>query len=215
MFPLRDSTPRNSFPFINYLIIALNIYIFFLQISAPSFERFIYQHSFIPAEFNVLNLSSYRFILNSIFMHGGIFHIVSNMWFLHIFGDNVEDRMGHIGYLLFYLTAGLAAAIAQYFIAPTVSVPMLGASGAVSGIAGAYFVFFKNSTVKTLVPLFIIWTVIELPATFVLGYWFLTQIFAGVGSLAAVDVNQGGIAFFAHIGGFVFGYLIASNIKRG
>lgn len=147
-------------------------------------------------------------------MHGGFFHIISNMWFLHIFGDNLEDRFGHFKYLLFYLVGGFAATMVQYFISSESIIPMIGASGAVAAVAGAYFVFFKQHTVKTLVVIFLFWDVIELPASFVLGYWFITQVFAGVGSLAAYDLNQGGIAFFAHIGGFIFGWLAAKSSKR-
>ena len=212
MFPIRDSHPTSRFPLINYLIIALNVFVFLLQFSTGDFEGFVYQYAFIPASFNFFELSSYQAVLNSIFMHGGLFHIISNMWFLHIFGDNVEDRLGHFGYLLFYLAAGLAATLTQYFFAPNSTLPMIGASGAVAGIAGSYYVFFKQSRVKTLVAMFVVWTVIELPATFVLGYWFLTQLLAGFGSLASLSSSQGGIAFFAHVGGFIFGYTLSQLI---
>lgn len=211
MFPLRDSTPRERFPFINYGLILLNLYAFFLQLTSSSFEAFVYQYGFVPTHFNFLDPTTYIPIFTGIFLHGGFFHILSNMWFLHIFGDNVEDRLGHFFYLGFYLLSGFAATMLQYFLTIQASVPLIGASGAISGVAGAYFVFFKESRVQTLVLLFFIWTIIELPAKVVLGYWFLTQIFAGVGSLANVDPNQGGIAFFAHIGGFIFGYIMAKT----
>jgi hypothetical protein len=214
MFPIRDSHPTSRVPFINYLIILANILVFFVQFSGPDFEGFIFQYGFIPASFNFFDLSTYKNIFSSIFMHGGVFHILSNMWFLHIFGDNIEDRFGHMHYLVFYLIGGFVAAMTQYFIASQSQVPMIGASGAVSAIAGAYFVLFKESRVKTLVTFFFIWDIIELPATFVLGYWFITQLFAGVGSLATVDVNQGGIAFFAHIGGFAYGWFLAKTLKK-
>lgn len=213
MFPLSDTHPTNRFPFVNYLIIILSVFVFLLQFSTGDFEGFVYQYAFIPASFNFFEPSSYREVLNSIFMHGGLFHIISNMWFLHIFGDNVEDKLGHFGYLTFYMLAGLAATLTQYFFAPTSTVPMIGASGAVAGIAGSYYVFFKQSRVKTLVVMFVVWTVIELPATFVLGYWFVTQLLAGFGSLASTSPNAGGIAFFAHVGGFIFGYLMAKTLK--
>lgn len=212
MFPIKDETPRVRFPFINYLIILVNVIIFYIQITAPNFEQFIFQHGFVARNFSLLDLDGYKSMISSMFLHGGFFHLISNMWFLHIFGDNVEDAMGHIPYLLFYIVGGMVAVFAQYFIAPQSAVPMIGASGAVSAVAGAYFVWYRRSHVKTLVALFVIWTVVDLPASVVLGYWFLTQIFAGVGSLASVDVNQGGVAFFAHIGGFVYGWFIAKSI---
>ncbi|MBI4225738.1 rhomboid family intramembrane serine protease [Candidatus Roizmanbacteria bacterium] len=210
MFPIRDSTPRSRFPIVNYLIIAITIYVFFIQISSPDFEAFVFQYGFVPARFNLLDLSSYRYILYSIFLHGGLFHIASNLWFLHIFGDNVEDRIGHFWYAIFYILAGVAAVFAQLGFNLGSSIPMIGASGAISGVAGAYFVFFRHSKVETLVPTFFgFYDIIELPVWFFLGYWFVIQVFSGVGSLVTYDIQQGGVAFFAHIGGFVFGYLLA------
>ncbi|MBI4004919.1 rhomboid family intramembrane serine protease [Candidatus Roizmanbacteria bacterium] len=212
MFPLYDETPRHSFPFINYLLIAVNVFVFFIQIAAPNPEQFIYQYGFIPSEFNLFNPASYQYIITSIFMHGGLFHIASNMWFLHIFGDNIEDRMGHVKYLLFYLAAGLIATLSQYILDFSSGIPMIGASGAVSGVAGAYFVLFRNSKVKTLVPFFGFITLVDLSAGVVLGFWFISQVFSGLGSLTIV--GQGGIAWLAHIGGFIFGNFIASAMKR-
>lgn len=212
MFPIRDSTPRERFPFVNYAIILLTAVVFLLQIAAPNFEEFIFSFGFIPKDFHMTVLSSYSSVFTSLFLHGGFFHILSNMWFLHIFGDNVEDRFGHLSYLMFYLFAGFVATMTQYIFATQSAVPMIGASGAVSGVAGAYYFLFRNSKVETLIALFFTWTIVELPASVVLGYWFLTQVFSGLGSLASVSVNQGGIAFFAHIGGFIFGYLIARVI---
>jgi len=214
MFPIRDLTPRRSFPIVNYLIIAITIYVFFIQISSPDFEAFVFQYGFVPARFNFFDLSSYRYILYSIFLHGGLIHIASNLWFLHIFGDNVEDRMGHFWYPIFYILAGVVAVFAQLLFNQGSSIPMIGASGAISGVSGAYFALFKHSKIKSLVPTFFgFYDIIELPAWFFLGYWFVIQLFSGVGSLVAYDINQGGVAFFAHIGGFVFGYLIAKNLK--
>lgn len=209
MFPLSDNTQRNRFPFINYAIIVINIVVFFIQITAPDFEAFVNHYAFVPARFSFINPMSYFPILYAMFMHGGFVHIISNLWFLRIFGDNVEDYMGHGKYLIFYLMGGLAAALTQYFISPSLQVPMIGASGAIAAVGGAYYVLYRNSRVKTLVTLFLIWTVVDLSASVVLGYWFLTQLFVGVGSLASYDASQGGVAFFAHIGGFVFGWLMA------
>lgn len=211
MFPIRDSSPRHSFPIVNYLLIAINIYVFFMQISAGSFEQFIYDYAFIPKEFNLFNPNSYFYVLTSMFMHGGFMHIASNLWFLHIFGDNVEDRMGHLRYLVFYLFAGLAATLAQYFLDVESVIPMIGASGAISGVSGAYFVLFRRSSIEALVPGFGFFTTTELPVVFFLGYWFVLQLVNGFGSFGA---EGGGVAWFAHIGGFVFGYIIAKMMRQ-
>lgn len=216
MFPLQDNTPRKHFPFVNYAIIALTIYIFFLQLTAPDFERFVNVYGFIPAAFKFSNPSTYPPVLYSMFLHGGFFHIISNLWFLRVFGDNVEDVFGHIKYLLFYILGGVVAVLAQYMVAPHVTVPLVGASGAISAVAGAYFVYFKNSRVKSLVTLVFFWTVIDLSAAVVLGYWFIVQVVSGLGSLTMVgDANEGGVAFFAHVGGFAFGYLTARVLGMG
>lgn len=213
MFPLRDTNERSTFPFINYLIIAANIFVFYLQLSSPDFEAFVRQYAFTPANFSFFDLNSYFFILSSMFMHGSLLHILGNMWFLHIFGDNVEDRMGHFTYLLFYLLAGAAATFAQYILSTGSEIPMLGASGAISGVTGAYFIFFKRSTIKAIVPGFGLWSTSDLPATWFLGYWFLLQVFNGANSLNTVD-GEGGVAWFAHIGGFVAGYLMAKLFPK-
>jgi len=212
MFPIKDSTPRRSFPFINYFIIAANILVFLIQISAPDFEAFINSYAFIPKQFNFFVLQTYTPIFTSLFLHGGLFHLLSNMWFLRIFGDNVEDRMGHIPYFVFYLIGGAAATLTQYLFSINSSIPQIGASGAISAVAGAYFVLFRQSRVLTLIPIFFVWLV-EIPVGLFLGYWFFVQLFSGIGSIVSYDVNQGGVAFFAHVGGFVFGYLLAKRLK--
>lgn len=207
MLPLSDSTPRKSFPFINYLIIFFTGFVFLIQLLAPDFERFIFDYGFVPSRFDFFNPFTYRYILNSIFLHGGWFHFLSNMWFLHIFGDNVEDRLGHFTYLVFYLLAGVIAVFAQLIFNLGSNIPMIGASGAISGVTGAYFVLFKRGRIKALVPTFFgFYDVIELPAWFFLGYWFVIQVFSGFGSLVTFDLTRGGVAWFAHIGGFLFGW---------
>lgn len=209
MFPISDTSERDTFPIINYIIIIITVLVFLLQLSVPDFDNFVLLYGFVPSRFNILNLDSYKYILFSIFLHGGFLHIISNLWFLHIFGDNVEDRMGHLRYLLFYLAGGFAAVMMQYVFTMQSNLPMIGASGAISAVAGAYFVLLRNSKVKTLITYFFIWNIVEIPAWLFLGYWFFIQIFSSVGSLVSYDINQGGVAYFAHIGGFVFGYLIA------
>jgi membrane associated rhomboid family serine protease len=145
-------------------------------------------------------------------MHGGFMHILFNMWFLHIFGDNVEDKLGHIPYLLFYLFGGFVATMGQYFFDTNSTIPLVGASGAISAVAGAYFVFYRDSKVKTFIPAVIIPVIIDIPAWFFLGYWFVIQVFSGIGSLTE-SINEGGVAFFAHVSGFVFGYFLARTLR--
>ena len=215
MFPLRDSQPSRRFPIINYLIILITFFIFLIQLSVVNFEEFIFQYGFVPARFNFFDLNSYKPILYSIFLHGGWFHLLSNLWFLHIFGDNVEDKLGHIKYLLFYLMSGFFAIFSQLIFNLGSEIPMIGASGAISGVAGAYFVLFKRAKIETIVPTFFgFYNIIELPAWFFLGYWFVVQVFSGVGSLVTFDINQGGVAWFAHIGGFFFGYLVGKKLSK-
>ncbi len=214
MLPLRDSQPTKRFPLINYFLIIITLIVFFFQITASDFEAFVYQYGFVPARFDFFNLDSYRYIFYSIFLHGGWFHLLSNLWFLHIFGDNVEDHLGHLSYLGFYLAGGFAAAFAQLIFNLGSNIPMIGASGAISGVTGAYFALFKKSKIEALVPTFFgFYDVIRLPAWFFLGYWFIIQVFSGVGSLVTFDIQRGGIAWFAHIGGFVFGYLVGKRLK--
>jgi membrane associated rhomboid family serine protease len=211
MFPLSDTAPRRRFPFINYLIIGLNVYMFYLQMTAPSFEEFTFAYAFVPAYFRIGDPSTYWNVLYSIFMHGGFLHIISNMWTLFIFGDNIEDRLGHIPYALFYIAGGFIATLGQYLISPSSIIPMIGASGAIAAVIGAYFIWFRRDRVRTLVPtLFGFWDIIEIPVWFFMGYWILIQLLSGFGSLVAFNINEGGVAWFAHIGGFAFGFLFAS-----
>lgn len=212
MFPLYDSSPRSTFPIINYLIIAVNIIAFIIQFTSVNFDAYIYQYGFIPAQFEFADVSSYISILTSIFMHGGLMHIISNLWFLHIFGDNVEDHLGHLRYLGFYLAAGVVATFTQYLINTDSVVPHIGASGAISGVAGTYFILFRNSRIKSFLPLGITWTTAELPVWFFLGYWFVLQIFSGIN--AYVPSSGDGVAWFAHIGGFIFGLLVGLFLKK-
>jgi membrane associated rhomboid family serine protease len=181
-----------------------------LQIMSPDPDLFVRTYGFISENFMKSVPGSVFTIFSSMWLHGGILHVVSNLWFLHIFGDNVEDRLGHIRYLGFYIVAGVAALLVQYLFNPTSAVPLIGASGAIAGVTGAYFVIFKHSEILALVPTFFgIWQRVKLPAWFFLGYWFVLQVFSGVGSFASMSADGGGVAFFAHIGGFVFGYLVA------
>lgn len=217
MLPIRDTIRSRSFPIVNYAIIGINTAIFLFEISMPDrlLQRFIFYFGMVPARlplFDPLQLLSSPLALLTLFthmfLHGGWVHFLSNMWILFIFGDNVEDRMGSFRYLVFYILGGLAAAITQAFIDPTSQVPAIGASGAIAAVMGAYFLLFPNAKVITLIPLFFVPYFIEISAFFYLGLWFITQFFSGVATLLSpAQMSMGGIAWFAHIGGFLFGLL--------
>ena len=201
-FPYKDDNPRVLFPFVTFGIIILNVLIFLGQFWISSNDpdigkSLVYMYGFVPAEFNPLT------IFTSMFMHGGFAHIIGNMWFLYIFGDNVESILGHVKYFMFYLACGIGAALAQFFVEPASQVPMIGASGAVAGVLGAYMIRFPKARVHVLAVIIIFITTFVVPAQIVLGVWFLMQLSGGLGSLG-VDTT-GGVAWFAHIGGFIIG----------
>ncbi|TSC86617.1 MAG: rhomboid family protein [Microgenomates group bacterium Gr01-1014_7] len=208
MIPLRDSHPANIFPFWVIAIIAANICVFFLEISAPDPETFISQFALIPRLIDFSLPETLFPFISSQFLHGGFIHIISNMLFLWIFGDNVEGRLGFLFFPVFYLASGAAGAFAQYILMPAGDIPMLGASGAIAGVLGAYFALFSHHTIKTLVPIFGFFTVVDIPASVMLFYWFITQLFSGTASIVADTASMGGVAFFAHAGGFVFGWVV-------
>ena len=209
MIPLRDVIPSRTTPYITVTIIAVNALVFVFELRLPLTDRarFIEVYGIVPASVGSLSL------LTSMFLHGGWLHFLGNMLYLWIFGDNVEDRVGHGRFIVFYLTCGLAATLAQVVSNPTSVVPIVGASGAIAGVMGAYFVLFPRSRVLTLLPLFIFWELIEVPAILFLGFWFLLQLLSGVGSVGAgQDVS--GIAFWAHIAGFATGAVAIFLFRR-
>jgi membrane associated rhomboid family serine protease len=178
------------------------------QALAPApFEQFVRTWGLVPAQFSVLA------VFTSMFLHGGWMHVLGNMLYLWIFGDNVEDRMGHGRFLAFYLLCGVAAAMLQVAFSPGSSVPMVGASGAIAGVLGAYLVMFPHSRILTLVPIFVFVQIIEVPALYFLGFWFLLQLFGGVGSLGRT-ADVGGVAFWAHAGGFLAGVVAVWFFRR-
>jgi membrane associated rhomboid family serine protease len=203
MFPIRDTQPSYSKPVVTVCIIVVNLLVFLQEASLDpySLNEFIRIYGLVPDRFHFTN------VLTSMFLHGGWMHVLGNMWFLWIFGDNVEDILGHAKYLLFYLLCGMAAAFTQVFFSPYSRVPMVGASGAIAGVMGAYMVKFPRAKVVTLV-FFIFFAFLDIPAWFMLIYWFVTQVFSGVGQIAESQASQGGTAFFAHIGGFVAGIVL-------
>ena len=216
MFPLYDTQRGRGIPLVNLLIIGLNGLVFFyeLGLSNAGLEGFINAWGLVPARFMAapLNPDVVVTLFSAMFIHGGWLHILSNMWVLWIFGDNVESRMGGGGYLVFYLLSGIAAALLQSFLLPTSGVPMVGASGAIAGVLGAYMLLFPQSRVVSLIPIFFIFTTVELPAVIFLLFWFVTQLFSGVMSLGGVASS--GIAWWAHIGGFIFGIVAVFFFAR-
>ncbi len=212
MIPLKDSQPTNIFPIWTYAIIAVNVYVFYLQMTVADPEALISQYALIPANINFADYTTLFPFITSQFLHGGFLHIISNMWFLFIFGDNVEERAGFLLFPFLYLLSGIAGGLAQYIFMADSAIPMLGASGAIAGVLGAYFAWFPNHTVKSLVPFFGFFTVLDIPAYFMLFYWLATQFIAGVGSFSPGD-ELGGVAYFAHIGGFLAGWIWAKFLK--
>lgn len=213
MFPLSDTKTSGRFPFWVLIIIIANAWIFFLEMTAPNPDLFVSQFALIPSQVDFSLLPTLLPLVTSQFLHGGFIHIISNMWFLWIFGDNVEEKMGFFFFPIFYLLAGIAGGLTQYIFIPDSSIPMLGASGAIAGVLGAYMVFFPHHKIKTLVPIFAFFTVMELPAFLVLFFWFFTQLFNGSASIITATSSFGGIAFFAHVGGFITGWALASLFK--
>ena len=200
-FPYKDDNPRVLVPYVTYGILGLNILVFIgqilLSISDPDLGiAIVYTFGFVPAKFSIIT------IITSMFIHGGLAHIVGNMWFLWLFGDNVESVLGHLKYFLFYMVCGIGAAFGQFLISTSSEVPMVGASGAIAGVLGAYMIQFPKARVHVLVILIFI-TTIAVPAQIVLGLWFLMQLTGGLGTLG-MDTT-GGVAWFAHVGGFISG----------
>jgi len=211
MIPLRDIIPSRTTPVVTISIIALNVLVFVYELSlGRAVDVFTLYYGLVPAAFSWVN------VFTSMFLHGGFMHVAGNMLYLWIFGDNVEDRMGHGRFLVFYLLCGVAAALAQTVTAPESAIPMVGASGAIAGVMGAYFVLYPRSRIVALIPIFFFFQVVEVPAIFFLGIWFLMQFVSGVGSIVSVGQNTatGGIAFWAHVAGFVAGITGVFVFKR-
>jgi membrane associated rhomboid family serine protease len=221
MIPIRDTVRSQSFPILNTLLIILNVLIFIYESSLGQrgLEQFIFTYGLVPAQFWAEGPAlGWLPMFTSMFLHGSWSHLISNMLALYIFGDNVEDRMGRLRYLLFYLLGGLLAGLTHLLIYPTSPIPTVGASGAIAAVLGAYLVLYPRARVISLLPFFIIFPIVEIPAIFYLGLWFVTQLLNGAMALGAGALEGGGIAFFAHIGGFVAGmvlvWLFASRQPR-
>ena len=214
MIPLRDTIPSRHVAWVTRLLLAANVAAFVLELrQAGALEMFVYHFGVVPTHWQVGSPSDFLdwprlflTLLTSQFLHGGVLHLASNMLYLWIFADNVEDRLGHARFLLLYLASGVVAAVSQILISPRSSVPMVGASGAIAGVLGAYLLLFPSGRIVTLVPLGFFWETVELPAFVFLGLWFLLQWVQGLTTIGQV-ADVGGVAFWAHIGGFVSGMI--------
>jgi rhomboid family protein len=216
MIPIKDDNPTRTFSFVNYALIAANIIIFFYQVTLPphAAKAFLLQYATIPqripaalAGYLGFKMAFYP-VFTSMFLHGGLLHLLGNMLFLYVFGDNVEDAFGHVGYLIFYLFCGIGSGLIHVLFNLNSSLPAIGASGAISGVMGAYAVLYPRARVLMLFFVFLI----PVPAVLVLGYWFVLQFLEGMGELGAVA--SGGVAWWAHIGGFLIGVVVALVVKK-
>ena len=211
MIPIRDTIPSKNYPVANTTIIGINVVIYLIEMAqGPNLDRFVYIYGLVPARYTIPHIASYfsfgqqaLSLVSFMFLHGGFWHILGNMWFLYIFGDNVEDRLGPFRYLVFYLLCGLVSGLSQIIFNLHSNTPTIGASGAIAGVMGAYLILHPRSKILTLIPIIIIPWFIEIPAFFFLGFWFFLQFINAAGSHG----NISGIAWWAHIGGFVFGML--------
>ncbi len=211
MIPIRDTLSSKNYPVANTAIIGLNVLVYLIQITqGGQTEQFIYIYGLVPARYSVPHIASYFStgqqlfsLISFMFLHGGFWHLLGNMWSLYIFGDNIEDRLGSLRYLLFYLLCGLISGLSHLLLNLNSNVPTIGASGAIAGVMGAYFLLFPKSRILTLIPILFIPLFIEIPAYFFLGIWFLLQFLSAAGSGSA-----GGIAWWAHIGGFLSGMIL-------
>ena len=211
MFPIGDdNSQRRSFPVVTYALIALNVLVFLVELSGG--DQFIEKWAFIPARFSADPIGQAATIFTAMFMHGSWLHLFGNMLFLWIFGDNVEDRFGHLQFLVFYLLVGIAATFAQFAMAPHSSVPNVGASGAIAGILGAYILMFPLSRVNVLLGR----QLVAMPAIVVIGLWIALQLFSEVGAIANTNETSdvGGVAYMAHVGGFLAGFLLTFLFRR-
>lgn len=213
MFPLYDENPTRITPYITYGLIGMNVLVFFHEVSLPGtqLEQFLRLYAVVPRELTNNLGGEWTTLFTSQFLHGGWWHLISNMVFLWIFGNNIEDRLGHFKYIIFYLTCGALAALCQWVIGINSGVPSLGASGAISGVLGAYIIRFPDARVMSLVFLGFFITTIRVPALLLIGIFFIQNVISGLANLQAaanMSVETGGVAYWAHIGGFVFGVIL-------
>src|SRR5262245_22855345 len=222
MIPLRDDIPSSRFPVATFSIIVINVLVLLRELKlGPNLEEMLFSFGIVPARYTHGDLAEYFTFsqqifsfFSSMFLHGGWLHLLGNMWTLWIFGDNVEDRLGRTRYILLYLASGIAAAVLHIMTNPHSQVPTIGASGAIAGVMGAYFRFFPHARVETVIPPFLLGPVFVLPAVLFLGWWFFLQFFNGTLSLATSGREFSGIAWWAHVGGFAFGFVACLFARR-
>ena len=221
MIPIGDSTRRRTTPYVNVALIVASVLVFVYELSLNAFEvnDFFLDWGVIPVQLvdwlespSVVEEPST--VVTSMFIHGGWLHLIGNMLFLWVFGDNVEDAMGHVRYLVFYLLAGLAATTLQVFIDQEAAIPMIGASGAIAGVLGAYLVLYPRATVSVVIPLLWFFGAFPVPAAFLIVFWFLLQLLSGVAALGTASSLTGGVAFWAHVGGFLAGLALVWVFRR-
>ena len=219
MIPLRDNIHSRHFPFMTVLLIAINFYYFYqeLLLSDAALTAFISHYGLVPSVFMAklaktpLAVATYTPLISNLFLHGGWMHVIGNMWYLWLFGHSVEDCLGRLNFVYFYLLCGILANLSQLVIDPTTTIPTIGASGAISGVLGAYFLLYPRARISTLIPLFILFPIIQIRAWLFLIFWFLLQLQSGA---MALSMSGGGIAWWAHIGGFVAGMVLAKIFKH-
>jgi len=220
MFPIRDTVPNRSFPATTWLIIILCgiVFLFETTLRPKALDKFIVFFGIVPVEYTKhhrhgLPLIDYLSFLTTMFLHGGWIHFLGNMWFLKIFGSKVEDGMGHGRFLFFYLISGILASLFFIYFSPRSSMPVIGASGAIAGVMGAYYVMYPRARILTFIPIFIFPWFIEVSAFFFLGWWFLLQLFSGTVA-QVVPTGGGGVAWWAHIGGFIAGIVLVHFFRK-
>lgn len=218
MLPIRDTIRSRMFPVINWMLVLVNVLVFLFELSLGQgqLNRFLLNFALVPARLDLTNPLTWYPLLTHMFLHGGWLHLISNMWILIIFGDNVEDRLGSARYLVFYLSGGIAAGLIQSLniLSGDPNTPSLGASGAIAAVLGAYILFYPRARVTTLFLIIIIPIFLDIPAVIFLGIWFVTQLYSGLLSLSSVGA-QAGIAWWAHIGGFLFGLILGRVFAAG
>jgi len=214
VIPLKDTIPSRTFPVVNITLVVINCLVFLYELAlGPGLSPFIERYGIVPVRFFNAGMISDMItpLFSFMFLHGGWLHIISNMLYLWIFGDNVEDRMGPFGYLIFYLMCGIASGLVQLFVSPASRIPIVGASGAIAGVMGAYLLLYPYGRVITLIFIFFFVQVVQIPAFFFLVFWFMLQFFSGAASMAG---QEGGVAWWAHVGGFLCGLLMVYPFTR-
>ncbi|HEY6951001.1 MAG TPA: rhomboid family intramembrane serine protease [Bacteroidota bacterium] len=221
MIPLRDKNPTRLVPYVNVSFIIINVLVFAYELTqGGSIDDLIRRFAVIPANITLsfgghhLSITALRSLFTSMFFHAGWLHLGGNMLYLWVFGDNVEDKLGHARYVIFYLLCGIVSSALYVYVDPHSQVPTIGASGAISGVLGAYILLFPKARVLTVIPIFIFLQFVELPAILVLGLWFVLQLFSGLASLGQQTAEGGGVAWWAHIGGFAAGLVLIFPMRK-